>query len=72
MFVLLLLMLMLIILTFVASDTDISAYDADVAISILHLLLYCSFSSSVFDSATAAAGTISLIGGWPCTALRAQ
>ena len=57
---------------FVASDADIDAYDADVAASILHLLLQCSFSSSVFDSATAAAGTISLIGGWPCTALRAQ
>ena len=56
----------------VASDTNISAYAADVAIFILHLLLYCSFSSSVLDSAIAAAGTISLIGGWPCTALRAQ
>ena len=57
---------------FVASDTDISDYDADVAIIILHLLLLCNFSSSVFDSATAAACTISQIWGWPCTALRAQ
>ena len=56
----------------VASDADIDAYDADVAASILHLLLQCNFSSSVFDSTTADAGTISQNWGWPCTALRAQ
>ena len=56
----------------VASGADIDAYDADVAASILHLLLQCNFSSSVFDSTTADAGTISQNWGWPCTALRAQ
>ena len=56
----------------VASGADIDAYDADVAMSTLHLLLYCSFSSSVFDSTTADAGTISQSWGWPCAALRTQ
>ena len=57
---------------FAASDANVSAYDADVAAFVLHLLLSCSFSSSVFDSATIDAGNISQNWGWPCTALRAQ
>ena len=57
---------------FAASDAHITAYDGEFAVFVLHLLFSCSFSSSIFDSATADAGTISQNWGWPCTALRAQ